>query len=146
MPGIRVSTIIDAPPADVWRSIEDVATHVEWMEDAVAIRFRGSRRSGVGTVFECDTKVGPFGLTDVMEITEWRPRRSMGVRHVGIVTGSGRFTLKGIRGGRTRFTWKEKLTFPWYLGGPVGAVVGGEVLRLVWKRNLTNLRRRVETR
>ena len=145
MPGIRVSTVIDAPPSAVWRAIEDVGSHTEWMEDAVAIRFRGRQRSGVGTTFECDTRVGPFGLTDVMEITEWRPRRSMGVRHVGIVTGSGRFTLRRVRGGRTRFTWKESLSFPWYLGGPFGAVVGGEVLRVVWKRNLRNLRRVVET-
>ena len=146
VPGIRVSTVIDAPSREVWRAIEDVATHVEWMEDAVAIRFRGSQRAGVGTVFECDTAVGPFRLTDVMEITEWRVRRSMGVRHVGVVTGSGRFTLKSARGGRTRFTWKERLVFPWWLGGPVGAAVGGEVLRLVWKRNLRNLRRLVEGR
>lgn len=146
MATIRVSTVIDASPATVWKAIEDVGSHVAWMEDAVAIRFLSPQRKGVGTRFECDTAVGPLSLTDVMEITEWRVRRSMGVRHVGVVTGSGRFTLKSARGGRTRFTWKERLVFPWWLGGPVGAAVGGEVLRLVWKRNLRNLRRLVEHR
>lgn len=146
MASIRVSTTIDASPAVVWKAIEDVGSHVRWMEDAVAIRFLTSRRQGVGTRFECDTAVGPLSLTDVMEITEWAPRKAMGVRHVGVVTGEGRFTLRRVRGDRTRFTWKERLHFPWWMGGPFGAVVGGEVLRLVWKRNLANLQALVEGR
>jgi hypothetical protein len=123
----------------VWADVRDVASHVEWMEDAIEIRFRGRRRSGVGTAFDCVTKVGPFSLVDRMEITEWQPRASMGVRHVGVVTGEGRFTLGQARGGRTRFTWEERLRFPWWLGGPVGAVVGVPVLRWIWRRNLRNL-------
>jgi len=146
MPGIRVSTVIDARPAEVWRVVEDVGRHVEWMHDAVAIRFTTRQERGVGTTFECDTKVGPFRLTDVMEITRWQPRRAMGVRHVGVVTGTGVFTLKRLRGGRTRFTWQERLVFPWWMGGPFGAAVGGEVLRLVWRRNLAELKRLVEAR
>ena len=53
-----------------------------------------------------------------MEITEWKPRRQMGVRHVGVVTGDGRFTLRRRSGGRTRFTWTETLRFPAWMGGP----------------------------
>lgn len=141
---IRVSTTIDAPPGRVWDDVKDIESHVEWMHDAVAIRFTSGRRSGVGTAFDCDTRVGPLRLTDRMEVTEWRPRRAMGIRHVGLVTGTGRFTLRRRRGGRTRFRWEEKLVFPWWMGGPVGGVVGGQVLRLIWKRNLANLKRRVE--
>jgi len=144
MAGIRVSTTIDATPAEVWDVVRHVGEHVEWMEDAVAIRFTSARTSGVGTTFDCDTKVGPFRLTDRMEITRWEPRKAMGVRHVGMVTGTGVFTLARRRGGRTRFTWSERLRFPWWMGGPFGAVVGGEVLRLVWTRNLANLKRLVE--
>jgi hypothetical protein len=146
MPGIRVSTTIDATPAQVWEVVRHVGDHVEWMEDAVAIRFTSSRRAGVGTTFDCDTKVGPFRLTDKMEITRWDPKKAMGVRHVGMVTGTGEFTLKGNRRGRTKFTWKEKLNFPWWMGGPFGAAVGGEALRLIWKRNLANLKTIVESR
>ena len=141
---IRVSTIIDATPSEVWRAVEDVGSHVEWMADAEAIRFRTPQRRGRGTTFECDTRVGPLRLTDVMEITDWSPRRAMGVRHVGIVTGDGRFTLRRARGGRTRFTWRERLHFPWWMGGELGGVIGGEVLRLVWKGNLRRLQRKVE--
>ena len=144
MTTIRVSTVIDATPAQVWDHVEDVRGHVEWMHDAYAIRLTSHRHAGVGTTFDCDTRIGPFRLVDQMEITRWRPRKEMGVRHVGLVTGSGAFTLRRARGGRTRFTWKERLRFPWWMGGPVGGVVGGEVLRLVWKRNLRNLKRQIE--
>lgn len=141
---IRVSTVVDASPAEVWRQVEHIGSHVDWMQDAVAIRFTSLRHSGVGTTFDCDTKVGPIRLTDKMEITKWQPRRAMGVRHVGLITGSGVFTLRPTRTGGTRFVWKERLHFPWWLGGPFGAVIGGEVLRLIWKQNLRNLKRLIE--
>jgi len=139
MARIRVRTILDAPPATVWAYLEDIDTHVRWMRDAVRIRFIGDRRSGVGTRYECDTKVGPIQLTDVMEITEWTPGKAMGVRHVGLVTGTGRFTLKKARGGRTQLTWSEKLTFPLRRGGPVAALAAKPVLKRVWRKNLRNL-------
>jgi carbon monoxide dehydrogenase subunit G len=139
VPGIRVTTMLAAPPEAVWADVQDIASHVEWMADAEAIRFLGDQRSGVGTRFECDTKVGPFRLTDVMEITDWVPGKVMGVRHTGVVTGTGRFTLKKARGGRTQFQWKEKLAYPWWLGGPVGAFLSKPVLRWVWRRNLDRL-------
>jgi hypothetical protein len=144
MAHIRVATVIDAPPRTVWASVREIAGHARWMEDAVAIRFTSLSRSGVGTTFECDTRVGPFRLTDVMEVTEWEDGRRLGIRHVGLVTGSGRFTLRRARGDRTRFTWEEKLRFPWWMGGPVGGAVGSQVLRRVWRRNLANLKRQVE--
>jgi len=144
--GIVVGIEIDATPARVWEIVEPVEHHVEWMHDAVAIRFTGEQTRGVGTEFLCDTKVGPFSLVDRMEITEWVPGEVMGVRHTGLVTGVGRFTLEPIDlGRRTRFTWAEDLTFPWWMGGPLGAWIGGKVaLGPIWRRNLKNLRRIVE--
>jgi len=143
---IRVAIDIDASPERVWRVVEPVERHVDWMADAVAIRFTSERTRGVGTAFLCDTKVGPLRLTDRMEITEWDPGRAMGVRHVGIVTGTGRFTLAALDGGaRTRFAWEETLRFPWWMGGPLGGLVGGSlVLRAIWRRNLRALRRLCE--
>lgn len=133
-----MSTTIPAPVPRVWDDVQDLASHVEWMADAEAIRFTSAQRRGVGTTFECDTKVGPFRLVDLMEVVEWDEGRAIGVRHTGLVSGTGRFTL-GRRGRRrTRFTWEEELAIPWWLGGPAAAVV----LRLVWLRNLRRLRGR----
>jgi hypothetical protein len=115
------------------------------MDDAIAIRFTSRQREGVGTTFECDTRVGPFRLVDRMEVTEWRARRAIGIRHTGLVTGRGRFVLARHRRG-TRFTWEERLRFPWWLGGAVGGTVAKPVLRRVWRGNLENLRRLIEQR
>ena len=146
MSHIRVAIEIDATPTRVWEVVEPVENHVDWMHDAVAIRFTGSQTRGVGTAFLCDTKVGPIKLVDRMEITEWTPGEVMGVRHSGLVTGSGSFTLAPIDlSRRTRFVWQEELTFPWWLGGPVGAYIGGKVvLRAIWQRNLRGLKHLVE--
>lgn len=139
---IRVTTLIDAPPAEVWDYLEDIESHVDWMADARAIRFVTEQRRGVGTRYECDTRVGPLRLNDVMEITEWVPGKAMSVRHGGLVAGSGRFSLKKARRGRTFFQWREKLTFPLWLGGPVGALAAKPVLRRIWRRNLERLAER----
>jgi uncharacterized protein YndB with AHSA1/START domain len=146
MARVRVRTTIAAPPEIVWAAISDVGTHVDWMEDAVAIRFTSERRQGVGTTFDCDTRVGPIGLTDRMAITEWKPGRVMGVRHEGVVKGTGRFTLRRRRGRQTAFTWDERLIVPWWLGGPIGALLSAVVLRRIWRRNLANLKQIVEGR
>jgi hypothetical protein len=137
---VRVDVVIPATADVVWDSVRDIATHVEWMADAESITFTSEQRSGVGTTFDCVTKVGPIRLVDRMEITEWEPGRTMGVRHVGLVTGDGRFFIDPLDGtdGHTRFTWDERLTVPWWLGGPLAA----PVLRLIWRRNLRRLRDR----
>jgi carbon monoxide dehydrogenase subunit G len=144
MARIEVATVIEATPDEVWSCVRDLASHVEWMADAHEITFVGEQTSGVGTVMLVDTRVGPLRLEDRLEVTEWEPSRAMGVRHVGLVTGTGRFTLAAVPGGGTEFTWAEELRFPWWMGGPAGAAVGSRVLHLVWKRNLRDLRRLVE--
>lgn len=141
---VVVSTVIEASPADVWADVRDISSHVTWMQDAAEIRFLTEQTEGPDTRFECDTEIGPFSLTDVMEITSWEPERRMGVRHVGLVEGTGEFTLRELDPGRTEFRWEEDLTFPWYLAGPLGALVSRPALRAVWQRNLTRLKERVE--
>lgn len=147
MAKVEVSVVVNATPARVWQVIEPVERHVDWMSDAVAIRFVNGQRRGVGTAFLCDTKVGPIKLTDRMEIIEWVPEQVMGVRHVGAVTGTGRFTLTPMDGGtHTRFRWSEEVTFPWWLGGFAGENLGGKlVMRFIWRRNLRALKQIVDS-
>jgi uncharacterized protein YndB with AHSA1/START domain len=115
MSRIRVSTEIDAPPGRVWDAVADISTHVRWMADAESITFTSATTSGP-------------------------------VQHAGVVTGTGEFTLAGTGPGSTRttFGWAERLRFPWWLGGPLGALVAKPVLRAIWKGNLRRLRGLVE--
>ena len=145
MSRLVVAVEIDAPPDVVWKAIEPIERHVEWMADAEAIRFESQETRGVGTRFMCETRIGPVRLTDHMTITEWTPGVAMGVSHTGVVTGTGRFTLDPLAGGRTRFSWQEQLHFPWWLGGRLGELIGGQLLlKAIWHRNLRRLARLVE--
>lgn len=144
MSHIRVSTVIGAPRQQVWADLRDIASHVQWMADAESIHFTSRQRQGVGTTFDCITKVGPIRLNDRMEVTEWREGRAMGIRHVGMVAGTGRFTLRTTPRGKTRFTWEERLTYPWWLAGPLGATLSRPLLRHIWKNNLKRLKHRLE--
>jgi hypothetical protein len=143
---IRTCITIDAPPAAVWADVNRLDSHVEWMRDAKSIRFRGRRRTGVGTELECRTRVGLLPTTDVVVVTEWRPRRSIGIAHEGVVRGRGRFTLRRRRGGRTRFCWREQLQFPWWMGGRPGEIAAWPLLRMIWRGNLRRLKARIERR
>jgi predicted RNA binding protein YcfA (HicA-like mRNA interferase family) len=140
---IRVSTVINASRRRVWEAVRDIGSHVQWMEDAETIRFTSPRRSGVGTTFECDSRLGPLRLTDRMQVVEWREGRGMAIRHVGTVTGLGRFSLRRRPQG-TLFVWEEELRFPWWMGGRLGSALVSPLFRLVWRRNVANLKRLVE--
>ena len=146
---MAVSVAVRARAEAVWSELSEIADHVTWMRDAVAIRFLGAQRRGIGTAFACDTRIGPFRVTDVMEVTEWEPRAVIAVRHVGRVGGDGRFSLEagiGDGDGTTTVRWVERLALPWWLGGRLGGRAARPLLRAVWAGNLQRLRRRVEER
>jgi uncharacterized protein YndB with AHSA1/START domain len=136
---IELCTDLPAAPGAVWAAIADIDRHTEWMADAERITFVTDRREGVGTTFDCHTAVGFLRTTDRMTVTEWVPGEVMGIEHRGAVRGVGRFTLAPARDG-THFCWSEQLTFPWWLGGRIGEVLGRPVLKFVWRRNLDRLR------
>ena len=128
---------------DVWRAVEDISKHPEWMRDAAEITFLTEERAGVGAEFACLTKIGPFRNHDVLRVTEWKAGAVMGIAHTGVVTGSGRFTLTAESGG-TKFCWEEVLRFPWWMGGPIGERVAKPLLGHVWRTNLRGLQKIVE--
>lgn len=145
MAKIRVSTTIEAPLEAVWEDVRRIESHVQWMADAESIAFCGPQTEGVGTAFECRTKVGPIRLTDSMVVTEWIEQAAIGVRHTGLVAGEGRFTLNPAGTDRTEFCWTEELHFPWWMGGPLGDIIGARVLEWIWRRNLKALRSQFPT-
>jgi uncharacterized protein YndB with AHSA1/START domain len=140
---VTVSVTIAAPLERVWEAVSDLSSHVEWMADAESIAFRTDQRSGVGTIMEVVTTVGPLRTTDVMEVTEWVERASIGGAHVGVVSGSGRFSLTPTPDG-TLFTWSERLRFPWFFAGPMGAWIARPIFQGIWRRNLARLKAHIE--
>ena len=140
MARIRVSTTIEAPLDAVWEYVRRIDSHPEWMADAESITFQSAQTEGVDTAFDCLTKIGPLRLNDAMVITEWAEQEAIGVRHTGLVTGEGRFTLTPAGTDRTEFCWTEELQFPWWMGGLLGDIVGARVLEWFWRRNLKTLR------
>lgn len=137
---IHLCTTIGAPVASVWRTVENIESHIEWMADAESITFRTDQRAGVGTEFDCLTRVGPLSTVDTMRVTEWEPGAVMGIEHRGIVTGRGRFTLRDAGSGLTEFCWAEDLVFPARLGGGAAERLGRPVLMRIWAANLSRLR------
>ena len=136
---IEICTDIPASPDAVWAVVERIQTHTRWMADAERITFVGTQMQGVGTEFDCRTVIGPLRTTDRMRVTEWDPGVAMGIEHHGAVTGRGRFTLATTADG-TRFCWREALTFPWWMGGPVGERAARPVFERIWRANLARLR------
>ena len=141
---IETSIIINKPLDAVWEEVKVMENHVNWMEDAVKIDILSENNSGIDTKMNVLTKVGPIKLTDIITVTEWKEKESIGVIHEGIVTGEGIFYLKALNESQTEFKWEETLKFPVYLGGAIGEFFGGYVLRYIWKKNLKNLKEIIE--
>lgn len=139
-----VSVDIAVPIERVWAEAADLASHSEWMADTESIEILTGPKLGIGTQMIAATKVGPFRTNDTMEVVAWEEGKSIGVRHTGLITGEGRFILDETPQG-TRFTWTEILSFPWYLGGPVTALVAKLVLQRIWLRNLERFRNRLDS-
>ncbi len=123
----------------VWTELSTIERHVIWMKDAVRITFETDQRQGVGTTFRCLTRVGPFRTNDRMEITDWIEGRQITVHHSGLITGAGRFSLRGELGQFCVLRWEERLEFPWWLGGSLVAAVAKPILKSIWTRNLDRL-------
>ena len=141
---IQVSTVINKPLNIVWDEVKIMENHVNWMEDAAKIDFLSDNTAGIDTKMKVLTKVGPISLNDIITVTEWVEKKSIGVIHQGIVTGKGFFYLSEINENSTKFTWDEELKFPIYLGGPIGGFFVGIVLKQIWKKNLKNLKEIIE--
>lgn len=140
---VRVKVHIERAPEEIWDYVSDVASHVEWMLDARSIDFLSDQRVGVGTRYNCLTVLGPLRTNDVITITEWQNGAVMGVRHSGVVTGEGKFTLRPVVGG-TEFQWYEALQFPWFFGGKLGELIAAPLFRWIWRRDLTALKQQLE--
>lgn len=84
------------------------------------------------------TVIGPFRLSDEMEVTGWDEGRYIEVTHTGLVTGRGRLSVVPDGAG-TLVEWEESLRFPWWLGGGLTAWLARPFLAALWRGNLGRL-------
>ncbi len=140
---IRGSVAIAASVPQCWDHLADLGSHVDWMADAESIRFTSESTRGVGTTFECVTKVGPLKTVDKMTVVDWIEGTCVAVQHTGVVIGTGRFDLQPSPNG-CEIVWTEELQFPWYLGGVVTTWVARPVLKRIWMGNLHRFARLCE--
>ena len=132
---VEVAIDIDRRLVDVWDQVSQLEDHAHWMGDVESITFQGGQTSGVGTTMNVLTRVGPFTTVDVITVEEWDAPYSIVVSHQGLISGHGAFRLETI-GASTRFTWRESLSFPWYLGGGITALAARPILERIWRANL----------
>ncbi|MBA2337995.1 MAG: SRPBCC family protein [Acidimicrobiia bacterium] len=132
---VRIEQLVAAPRSVVWDDLSDLASHPDWMRDAVALTVEDNGPRGLGTTVEVVTRIGPLRTTDHMVVTGWEPPQRIAVHHRGAVAGDGEFTLED-RGAYTLVRWVECLRLPWWFGGAVGAVLARPLLARVWRGNL----------
>ena len=139
---VSVSAKVDAAPGRVWGELADLASHSEWMKDAESIVFTSDQTRGVGTTMDVKTRVGPLGTIDVVEVTDWVEGESIEIAHYGLVGGTGRLEVLPDHEASV-VKWTEELTFPWWVGGGLTAMVAKPLLTRIWLANLERLAVRV---
>lgn len=142
---VAVDTHIEAPPERVWAVLVDWESQARWMVDARTVTVLGERREGVGTRLRCPTALfGVVEVDDELEVIEWHPPTTLGVRHSGwLIRGVAAFELDRTDHG-THVRWWEEIVAP--LGG-VGELAAPLVERMVarvFTRSLAGLKRVVE--
>lgn len=120
-----------------WDLLVDIDRQPEWMRDALSVEKLTEGPVDVGTKMRVPTQILFFRTTDMMEVTTFDPPRRWAVRHVGLVTGEGEFSLEPAGGGEaTRVTWREHLEVPLGIFGRVGLKVLRPVLRRQFSHDL----------
>lgn len=85
-----------------------------------------------------ETRVGPFRTLDLIEVTGWEEGRSISVTHRGLIKGEGILSVEDAGNG-SLVRWVERLSFPWWLGGPLTSWLARPLLALVLRGDLKRL-------
>jgi carbon monoxide dehydrogenase subunit G len=137
------SAFFRATPERVWSVLSDWERQAFWMPDVAWVRLLGTER-GFGARLQVRTKV--FGLpiaNDLMLVTEWEPPARLAIDHVGVVVGTGAWTLEPADGG-TRFTWEERFRMPPPVLGDLALWLYSPWQRWMLRRSIRKLQSLVE--
>lgn len=145
---LTVPVDVGVPAEELWRTVTDWPGQSDWMLGTRVELTSGDGRS-VGSTLRAVTGVGPLGVVDTMEITEWTeqpggPRRAV-VAHTGhVVRGEGVFAVVELGPRRSRFLWSELLDLPLGVLGRAGWPLVRPVLRSGVAASLRTMARRAE--
>jgi hypothetical protein len=137
---VCVRVQVRAGVREVWAELTDWESQSAWIT-ATRVRTVGGSGRGVGGRIEAFTGLGPLGVLDTMEITEWSPPTRCAVRHTGaVVRGVGAFEVTRAQdeADGSIVTWYEELSLP---GGALGARCFALARPLVAHMVLRSLRR-----
>ncbi len=145
MARVASSVEIDATPEETWEAAVDWPAQHRWVL-ASSVRATSGGGRGVNATVEARTGLGPFALSDPMEIVEWDPPHRLVLRHVGpFVRGDAVYEVTRLPEGRSKLEWSEVLEAP----GPLlsGAyAVGVPLFGLLIKLSLRRFARWVPNR
>lgn len=148
---LPVPVEVDAPAAAVWAYVTDWERQGEWMLGTrVRVTAGGADGGrGVGTTLHAVTGIGPLGVPDTMEVTEFvtptdgTPGRAA-VRHTGrIIRGDGFFEVTPLGPQRCRFTFTELIDLPLGALGRLGWPLVRPVIRAGFVASLRRMADRV---
>lgn len=147
---LTVPVDVGVPAEVLWRTVTDWPGQSDWMLGTRVELTSGDGRS-VGSTLRAVTGLGPLGVVDPMEITEWTerpggPRRAV-VTHTGhVVQGEGVFAVVELGPRRSRFLWSELLDVPFGALGRAGWPLVRPALRAGVAASLRTMARRTEQR
>lgn len=112
MPEIVEKIAVAAPAERAWDALTAWDRQSEWM---LGTRVYATHLDGraIGGGLSAFTGIGPVGITDTMEITEWSPPAVCRVRHTGrVVRGTATFQVHADGPNRSVVTWSEQIIVP----------------------------------
>ncbi len=140
---VEIHTEISVPTdrAQTWELLIDLQKQPEWMKDALSIEQLTDGPVGVGTVMRVPTQILFLRTTDRMEVTAFDPLEKWSVKHIGLVTGEGTFSLRDDEAGRgTIVHWHERLSAPLGILGRIGMTLFRPALRYQFHSDLVRFR------
>ena len=144
---VAIHTEIEVPTdrQATWDILVDLQLQPEWMKDALSIEKLTDGPVGVGTIMRVPTQILFLRTTDHMEVTEFEPLQKWSVKHVGLVTGEGTFTLHDRAGTPgTVVHWDERLSAPLGALGRLGMTLFRPALRHQFHSDLVRFKKLCE--
>ena len=143
---VHTQIVVPTDRETTWDILVDLERQPEWMKDALSIEKLTEGPVGVGTVMRVPTQILFLRTTDRMEVTEFDPLEKWSVRHTGLVTGEGTFTLADAPSGTgTLVHWHERLAAPLGRLGRLGMTVFRPALRHQFRSDLVRFKKLCQT-